>query len=632
MSDAAVLSCHTPGGAPRGAWWRIVIGGFLAVNTMTVDLAVNLSETEPYERFLLHTLMLGITLVVVAMLGAPLAAATFRELARGRVSIELLFVAGIAGALAASLVSYRSGAGPVYFEVVSILLVVYCFGRQLSDSSQRRALAALERWAGELSSCVVVDEAGNQRRAAVSEVQAGWRVLVKPGERVPVDGVIESGSAFLWEAEVTGESFSASRQPGDRVMAGAISQDGLLEVRATAGGGQRMVDEIVRAVAGARARPAALERQADRLARWFLPLILAVAAATFGFWWRASGWQTGLFHGMSVLLVACPCAMGFATPLAVWSAITRLAALGLTVKSGETVEKLAGADTVVFDKTGTLTERRPRLAAFEAASGRVRRLVAATQRASGHPIAAAFEDLTSEGELPRVTALRVLPGIGVEAEVEGDRVQIGLPERLIPGRPLEIAAPPASRKIAVLVNGELAGAAAVEERLLEGAGAAVRELESLGFRTLLATGDAAERARAVGIREWHAGLSPAAKREMVERLRAEGRKVLYVGDGVNDAAAMAASHAGIAISSGAPLASEVAEVSWDGRRLEALPAAIRFARRAVALARSNLLYAAVYNLLAASLAAAGMLHPVTAALVMTSSSLFVTWRASRLLE
>jgi len=182
------------------------------------------------------------------------------------------------------------------------------------------------------------------------------------------------------------------------------------------------------------------------------------------------------------------------------------------------------------------------------------------------------------------------------------------------------------------VNGELAAAAAVEECLLEGAGAALRDLESLGFRTLLTTGDAALRARAVGIREWHAGLSPTAKRDIVERLRAEGRKVLYVGDGVNDAAAMAASHAGIAISSGAPLASEVAEVSWDGRRLEALPAGIRFARRAVALARSNLLYAAVYNLLAASIAAAGMLHPVTAALVMTSSSLFVTWRASRLLE
>jgi cation transport ATPase len=353
---------------------------------------------------------------------------------------------------------------------------------------------------------------------------------------------------------------------------------------------------------------------------------------------------------MAVLLVACPCALGLATPLAAWVAIARLAGRGLVVHGGESIEALAAVDVAVFDKTGTITEPTARLvdlataAPAELEPTRLLELVATVQRASTHPVAAAFADLAErEPGAWRVERLEVMPGVGVRAAVRsrgGRRLQnleIGTAARLIDeaGRPAwaalrsRLRGLAGAREIAVVLDGVPVVAAAVDERLRGSWRDALESLRSARIRSLIFTGDRADRADRAGADEAVAELGPEEKLDRVDTLTAEDHRVLFVGDGVNDAAAMAASHVSIGVAGGAELASEVADVVWHGEDLRAVPWAIQVARQAVATMRANLRIAVVYNLTGVSLAAAGVLHPVAAALLMTASSLVVTWRAIR---
>ncbi len=649
--DGPVSCCTTPAD-PRAvaAWWRIGIGALIAVNSMTVDLAFNTSEASLTERHVAHGVALGAALVTLALLGWPLLAAAARELRRRRITLEAMFVAGIVGALTASVVAMLTGVGAVYFEIVSILLVVYSFGQQIGRAAQERAVRAAEAWAPELTTCDVVDGAGAVTTIPVSELREGQRVRVRPGSTIAADGIVLEGEGFVREAEMTGELFAAVRGPGDRVWAGTHSVDAAFVVEATAAGGRRRIDGIVDAVERARLAPSSLQRRADRLIAWFLPAVAAVALATMAGWTWARGWHVGLFNAMAVLLVACPCALGLATPVAVWSALSRLARRGLIVRGGDAVERLAAVDTAVFDKTGTLTESRATLAGLVVAGrdeerrSRVLALLEAVERAVDHPVAAAFVGV-SRGGAGRFTveALRLLPAVGVAASVrEGAgrvyEVRIGTPERLLADDGARQAwrdlraweGGERGRDVVALVDGRVAAAALVAERVRDTWPEAVEALSGLGVRLVVMTGDLAARARALGVTAVHAGLSPEEKLARVQVLRRAGRRVLFVGDGVNDAAAMAASDVSVGVASGAELAAEVADVSWHGGDLTVLPEAVATCRGTVRTIVSNLRLAAVYNLTGVALAAAGVLHPVVAALLMTASSLVVTWRAAEL--
>ncbi len=633
--------------ANRGAWVRLAVGAFIAANAMTASLAFNLSEVTPQVRLAGHLAILAATLVTGVLLGWPLLRAAGRELRAGRVTLEAMFLLGIGGALGASLLATLRGEGAVYYEIVSILLVVYSLGQMIAGVAQQRALAAAAAWAPAAVSCQVAGPDGTYRTVAVAEVLPGDVVLVTPGAAIPVDGEVVAGEAFVREAELTGEPLAVVRRVGDRVVAGTHCLDAALQVRATAPGTARRLDAIVRAVEQARAVPTRLERTADQAIRWLLPAVVVIAAGTFAVWSHLASWGVGLFNAMAVLLVACPCALGLATPLAVWVALGRLAARGVVLRSGDAVERLAGVDTAVLDKTGTLTEATATLVDLvvdgETAEGRRRALalLAAVERASGHPLASAFVggEAGSSGEVVVISA-RFLPAVGVEARLRvaaGARellVRVGRPEALADEGQREDLANlrgrlrGEGREVALVVDGQLMALARVCERQRASWPAALGEFARLGVRTVVMTGDAVERARAVAADEVLAELSPEEKLQQVRALQSAGRRVLFVGDGVNDAAAMAAADVSIAVASGAELAVEVGSASWSGGDLTALPAAVAQARATVQLIRSNLAFAAAYNLAGVGLAAAGMLHPVAAALLMTCSSLIVTWRAT----
>jgi len=624
-------------------WWRVGVGLLIAANAMTISLALHGSEVSLDERRGVNLALGGLALASLLMLGWPLARGAWRAVRQRRVAMEGLFLLGVTGAFAGSVLGVATGVGETYFETVCVLLVVYSFGQQLAAGAERRALRAVLAWAPEQSECTVVDDHGELRRIAVADLVAGQVVVVEPGETIAADGVVVDGEAFVGEAEMTGELQAAVRRPGDTVWAGTHALDAMLRVRATVDGRHRRIDRIVDAVERARAVPSSLQSQADRAVAWLLPTAVVVAIAAGLAWTSAAGWRVGLFTAMAVLLVACPCAFGLATPLAVWTAVGRLAARGLVMRGGDALERLAAVDTIVFDKTGTLTEPRASLVDLVVAGDdpdEVRALVAAVERAARHPVAAALAEIGEPGEM-RLDGLRVLPAAGVEAWVRrpGDappaRVTIGAADRLgVEGGAAweELAArlrpTPWARRLVALVDGRPRLAAAVDERLRRSWPESLSELRAMGVGTVVLTGDRMERAGLTAADEVLGRLGPEDKVAEVRRRRAAGHRLLYVGDGVNDAAAMAASDIAIGVASGADLAAEVADATWFGGDLRVLPWTLELARASVRGIRSNLRLAAGYNLIGVGLAVAGVLHPVTASILMTCSSLVVTWRAT----
>lgn len=637
--------------ADRAIWWRIGIGAVIAANSMTVDLAINTSEAEPATRLFVHIGVLAATAVVVALLGGPLLAGAWRQARQRRLTLEAMFVLAVGGSLVASLVAMIGGQGAVYFEVAAILLVVYSLGQQLGRTARRRALDAVEAWQRELATCQVVAADGRVRTVPVSELKVGQTVEVQPGRLIPVDGVVTDGESFVREATLTGEHQAVVRRPGDRVWAGTHAIDGWLRVQARSTAGSRRIDAILAAVERARSSPGKLQRTADRFIGVFLPLVSAVALVTGLAWGMARGPMEGLFNAMSVLLVACPCALGLATPLAAWRALGALARRGLVPHAADAVERLGSVRTVVMDKTGTITESRSRLVDMvfspeaRVSPPELRALLSRVEAGNPHPLAAAFAELRDDaGTAWRPRRVRLVPGVGLEAEMFDPAggsvaIAIGTPARVCVSADCSAAwtrlrerwhRGARGQEVAVVVDGVLAAAVLVGERPRPGWRELRERLARQDIGLVVMSGDPEAGRAGLGEIEVMAGLGPEEKLARVQRLEAAGQKVLFVGDGVNDAAAMAASHVSIAVGEGAELARDVASFSWHGCHLADLAAALETCRAAVATIRSNLGFAAAYNLTGVALAAAGMLHPIVAALLMTCSSLIVTWRAAGL--
>ena len=626
-----------PGG--RSGWLgvRLGVGILVAGQSMVFGLALNLHDDVPADvRRFAQSFILLATLVVFALLGPPLVRAAWGELRRGRLTVEALFLLTMTGAMAASLQAHLTGRGHIYFEVVAVLLVVYTLGKLIGARSRAAAVARSRSWAGQGAVCRVVTS-GGVLEVPVRDVQPGEVVEVNPGDAFPVDGVIRTGIGFASEAAVSGEPFPVVRRPGDTVSAGAVSHDAAFHVEATAPGGERRIDRLLAAVDAARDRPLSLQARADRLGRWFFPLVVAVAAGTFAYWTFAAGWETGLFNAMAVLLVACPCAIGLATPVVVWAAVGRLAERGLIVRSGDAVERLAAANRVFLDKTGTLTEDRFALldvvtAATGAERAKVLGWLAAVQSRSNHPVAKAF------AELPQVEvevrSLNAVPGCGVEAEVVdidgtlhsiriGRAVWIGLDE----GGNLAAELHAIGHRVDVAVDGELAAVAVVAERLRDATADALADFATLRLPVEVLTGDANPTPSAVPVR---AGLLPEDKLRIVREAAGAGGRPLMVGDGINDAAALAEAHVGIALASGTDLAVGAAHATLYHGDLRVLPWAVQLSRAAVRAVNRNLVRAVAFNLIGMMLAACGLLHPVAAVLLMTASSLWLVFSSTRI--
>ncbi|MFZ4693823.1 MAG: heavy metal translocating P-type ATPase [Verrucomicrobiia bacterium] len=641
-TKTATPSCCGDGTTPKD-WMRLALAVVVAMQSMVLGLAINLSPPFGKARPILHGLLAALALLVFFLAGLPLLREAWARAREGRASIEQFFLVGIVGAFAASVHSSLTGQGATYYEVVAVLVAIHTLGSLLGERRRAEALSSAGALRREFDTCTVF-HGETEARVPTPSVKPGDRVLVRPGEGVPVDGRVTKGSALVRETPLTGEAFPVARREGDRVLAGSHVLDQAIVIEATAAGNARGLDALLASVEQARLRPSALQREADRITAWFLPVVLAVAAITFVGWSLSGGWVKGLFNGLAVLVVACPCAMGLATPIGVWNALAALASRGLAAAGGNFIEKLAGVDVVVFDKTGTLSEEELRLVDFRVLPGvdrtRLKARVAALQSGSAHPMARAFREWAATGAAAE-GKVETIPGTGIRGAVSeegrsflvelGNEGLLSAKDRaaFVPIRAERGAGAPWSHELFVKVDRQPAAVALLRESLRESAMEAFADLDRMGLRVVVMTGDRPESVRGLAVGEIHASLSPMDKERLMETMRAEGCHALYVGDGINDSPAIGQAHASVALASGSALAREAADAQLCSDNLAAVPAAIAICRATVRGVRANLHLALAYNLVGIVLAAGGILHPVVASLLMMVSSLTVTGRALR---
>ncbi|MEM8883277.1 MAG: heavy metal translocating P-type ATPase [Planctomycetota bacterium] len=624
MAQCCVFGAEDPRElARRFPWLRLILGLFVAGQTMVLGLAINLSPPDSETtRLVLQIGMLVATVAVMAMLGGPMLVDALRALRRGAVSMELFFLICVLGTFALSCQSLVRGHGPVYFDVVAILLIVYGLGRAVSQHSRRRALLS----ARQLTEALATARREDGALVEVDQLLPGDRIVVKGGELIPVDGTIADGTAFIRETPFTGEWIPATRGPGEAVIAGTACEDGPLVIAVSRAGRDRRFARIASLVEEARQAPGSLERKADRFVRWFLPIVLLVSAGAGWYWGQRDGLQEGLFHALAVLLVACPCAAGLATPLVVWTVLGRMARDGLVLRGGHVVERLASAKSVVFDKTGTLGAEQLTVEAIDtspapAEAAATLATLRAVEEGRLHPVAAALRSVPVPADAPAVTVARTrtLPGRGIESWVRrGDEERRFRVVR-------DDAGTPGYLELRIEEEGELKARARLKERLRTSAGEALTQTRALGLPVRVLTGDGAA-PHVERMVDTESGLTPEQKLARVQEMD----RPLFVGDGFNDAAAMAAAHTSIALASGSDVAVETADATLHGGDLAMVPHAVALSRHAVRVVQSNLLWAVLYNFTGIALAATGYLHPVAAALLMGCSSAIVAVRSFRL--
>jgi P-type Cu+ transporter len=536
----------------------------------------------------------------------------------------------------------KAGAGQneIYLETASIVTTFILAGRYFEARAKRRAGAALkallELGAKEVS---ILAADGAERRVPVEQLAVGDRFVVRPGEKVATDGIVVEGSSAVDQSLLTGESVPVEKAPGDAVAGASVNAGGRLIVEATKVGSDTALAQIARLVSEAQTGKAPVQRLADRISGIFVPIVIGLSLATLGFWLGAGEGATFAFTAaVAVLIIACPCALGLATPTALLVGTGRGAQLGLLIKGPEILESTRRVDTIVLDKTGTVTTGKMSLVEV-AGDDAVLRLAGAVEDASEHPIAQAIARAARErfGTLPAVAGFANREGMGVEGIVEGYAVNVGRPGGTLP-QPLDAArrAAEAAGRTAVVasVDGEPQAVLVVADSVKPTSAEAVARLKALGLRPVLLTGDNAMTARAVaaevGIDEVIAEVLPADKADVIKRLQAEGRVVAMVGDGVNDAPALAQADLGLAIGTGTDVAIEASDLTLVSGDLRAAADAIRLSRATLRTIKQNLGWAFGYNVAALPLAAAGLLNPVIAGAAMAFSSVSVVGNALRL--
>ncbi|ARQ69089.1 heavy metal translocating P-type ATPase [Streptomyces marincola] len=608
-----------------------------------------------------------LTAPVVTWSAWPLHRRALRGLRHGTATMDTLVSLGVAAAFSWSAYAlFLGGAGDpgmvmpmtlwpadghedahLYLEAAVAVPLFVLTGRHLEGRARRRTGADLRALAARTVKEVTLRENGDERRVPLELLRPGDEFVVRPGERVATDGVVVSGGSALDLSLVTGESAPVDVGPEQAVVGGAVNGGGRLTVRATAVGADTRLAGIGRLVARAQADKARAQRVADVVAGHFVPAVLAVAVTVLGFWLGAgAGPGAAATAAVAVLVVACPCALGLATPTALLAATGRGARLGVLVSGARALEALRRVDTVVLDKTGTLTTGAMTVTGVTAVPGGIGaeaaiRLAAAVERDSEHPIGRALTAHARRGRdggpLPAVTGFHATPGSGVRGTVEGRRVEVARPDGPLPAPladALETAEAAAHTAVLLRVDGAAQALFAVGDVLRPGSYRAVDRLRRLGVEPVLATGDreaaALAAAAALRITETHAGLTPEDKAALVGRLRAAGRRVAMIGDGVNDAAALARADLGIAMGGGTDVAIGAADVTLVRADIEAVADAVALSRRTLATIRANLGWAFAYNAVTVPLAAIGWLNPMVAAAAMSASSLLVVANSLRL--
>jgi Cu+-exporting ATPase len=636
---------------PLPSWWPVALSALL-----TLPLVVPMAgELFGAHWMLPGWLQLALATPVQFWLGARFYRAGWKALRAGTGNMDLLVALGTSAAYGLSvyqLVRHADHGMPhLYFEAGAAVITLVLLGKWLETRAKRqtadaiRALAALRP-----ETARVRGDDGRERDVPAASVQVGQLVLVRPGERLPVDGEVVEGASHVDESLITGESLPVTKHAGDRVTGGSVNADGVLVVRTLAVGAESMLARIIRMVEGAQAAKAPIQRLVDRVSAVFVPVVLAVAAVTLLAWGFANGdWEAALLNAVAVLVIACPCALGLATPTAIMAGTGTGARHGILIKNAEALEHAHRVTTVAFDKTGTLTEGRPVVADFQAApghdDGEVLRVAAGLQRGSEHPLAKAVLSYAAERgvDVPAVREARALPGRGVSGTVGSAAYLLGS-GRLMAEEGVDTAAL-AERANALEAQGRtvswiarrdvggasLVGLIAFGDVVKREAHAAIAALHAQRIRTILVTGDNAGAARsaaeALGIDEVRAEVLPGDKAAVVAALKAGGAVVAMVGDGINDAPALAAADVGIAMSTGTDVAMEAAGITLMRGDPRLVADAIDLSRRTYGKIRQNLFWAFVYNVVGIPLAAFGLLNPVIAGAAMAFSSVSVVSNA-----
>jgi Cu+-exporting ATPase len=547
-------------------------------------------------------------------------------------------------------VARTDGTGNIYLEVAAGLTLFILAGRYFEARSKRRAGAALRALLELGAKDVAVLRDGREQRIPVEQLAVGDAFVVRPGEKVATDGVIVEGSSAVDASLLTGESAPVEVGPGDAVVGATVNAGGRLVVRATRVGSDTQLAQMAKLVTEAQSGKAAAQRLADRISAVFVPVVIVLAVATLGFWIGVgAGVNTAFAAAVAVLIIACPCALGLATPTALLVGTGRGAQLGILIKGPEVLESTRRIDTVVLDKTGTVTTGKMALVDVIPADGEDQelalRLAGALEHASEHPIARAIADGAAErlGELQPVEEFTNLEGLGVTGIVEGRSILVGRSRMLrehsvtVPSELAEAqAAAEAAGRTAVLVawDGQARAALVVADTVKPTSAEAIGQLRALGLRPVLLTGDNAAVARSVaaevGVEEVIAEVLPQEKVDVIKRLQAEGRVVAMVGDGVNDAAALAQADLGLSMGTGTDVAIEASDLTLVRGDLRAAADAIRLSRRTLRTIKGNLFWAFAYNVAALPLAATGLLNPMIAGAAMGFSSVFVVSNSLRL--
>ena len=537
----------------------------------------------------------------------------------------------------------------VYFEVSAVVIAFVLMGKTMEEMIKQRSSAAVRRLLDLQPATATVIREGRERTVPAEAVLSGDQVLVRPGEKVPADGVVLEGCSSVDEALITGESLPVGKQKGSELIGGTINGAGLLRFTATRVGGETALAQIIRIVEQAQASSAPVQRLADQVTAWFVPAVVGVAFAALALWTLAGSFSHGLLAFIAVLVISCPCALGIATPAALMVGVGKGAELGILIRSGEVLERVERLTTVVFDKTGTLTRGKPALTLVQplgaANREQVLQLAASLEHGSEHPLAAAVLNGAAERglELLPVTEFQAQVGEGVQARVDGQSIWLGnrtLAARMVPQlaeavqRPLQ-QLEAAGNTVMLLGQGDtVLGLLAVADTVRPEAAQAVELLQRRGIQVVMLSGDNRSTAQAiaaqVGITEVIAEVRPADKASTIRALQQTGQVVAMVGDGVNDAPALATADIGIAIGTGSDVAKEAGDLLLLGNDLRDVVTAIGLSRATMRKIRQNLFWAFIYNSLGVPIAALGWLNPMLAGAAMALSSLSVIVNSSLL--
>jgi Cu+-exporting ATPase len=620
---------------------RLTVSAVLAVPVLALSMVM--AWQFPGWQWL----VLALSTPIVLWGGYPFHRAALRNARHGASTMDTLVSLGTLAAYLWSMVAVvRDGShahSDLYFETAAAVTVFLLAGRFAESRAKRSAGAALRALLSLGAKDAAVLRDGLEVRVPVGELAVGDVIVVRPGERVATDGVVTDGASALDTSAMTGESVPVDVGPGAVVLGGAVNTYGRIQVRATQVGADTQLARMGRLVTEAQNGKASIQRLADRISAVFVPAVLAVAALTVAGWLLAGAPASAAFTAaVAVLIIACPCALGLATPTAILVGTGRGAQLGVLIKDPRVLETVTGIDTVVLDKTGTVTTGAMRVVSADAAPSEdadvVLAMAAAVEAASEHPVAAAIVAAARERgfAIPEVTGFVNEPGVGVSGAVRGTRVTVSREGSIAGSNLLTALLPQAGTGVQVAWDGRVRGVIRLADTVKPSSAAAVAELIAMGITPMLLTGDTATVAQQVadevGIARADviAGVLPSGKADVIKALRAEGKRVAMVGDGVNDSVALATADIGMAMGTGTDAAIEAGDITLVRGDLQTVPTALRLSSRTLRIIKQNLFWAFAYNTAAIPLAAFGLLNPMIAGAAMASSSVLVVANSLRL--